>query len=252
MQTFLILFAAHAVGDFLLQTDRDVAEKHRPAILLKHGLTHMAAALLLGGTWDLWLPVTFVAATHVAIDYTKSRYSSGDWKAFLVDQGLHLLVIALVSSMALQPDVLWEELFGSGYYTALAVAGGVILTVRAGAYFMDLAVVPFLTQLNAGSDMGRGEGFEAAERAAASRLRGLRDGGRMIGQLERALIFLFMLMDHVSAIGFLIAAKSIFRFGELRDRTNRMEAEYIIIGTLISFLWAIVLSLFTRWIAGIG
>lgn len=72
----------------------------------------------------------------------------------------------------------------------------------------------------------------------------------MIGQLERALIFVFVLVQQFSAIGFLIAAKSIFRFGELRDRSNRMEAEYIIIGTLISFLWAIVAALLTRLLGG--
>jgi len=36
-----------------------------------------------------------------------------------------------------------------------------------------------------------------------------------------------------------LPAKSIFRFGELKDSQNRMEAEYIIIGTLLSFAWGV-------------
>jgi hypothetical protein len=44
----------------------------------------------------------------------------------------------------------------------------------------------------------------------------------------------------------LIAAKSIFRFGELKDSENRKEAEYILIGTFASFLFALVISLLIR------
>ncbi len=40
-------------------------------------------------------------------------------------------------------------------------------------------------------------------------------------------------------MGFFIAAKSIFRFGELKDHENRMEAEYITIGTMLSFSWGV-------------
>ena len=64
----------------------------------------------------------------------------------------------------------------------------------------------------------------------------LQGGGRMIGYLERSLIFLFMLIDYPAGIGFLVAAKSIFRFGELIAPDKRRQAEYIIIGTLLSIL----------------
>ena len=71
----------------------------------------------------------------------------------------------------------------------------------------------------------------------------------MIGQWERALIFLFVCSGQFGSIGFLVAAKSIFRFGELKDRDNRMEAEYITIGTLMSFGWALVSAYLTWWLA---
>jgi hypothetical protein len=57
----------------------------------------------------------------------------------------------------------------------------------------------------------------------------------MIGQLERSLVFLFLLMGQPGGIGFLVAAKSIFRIAELKDPGERMQAEYIILGTLMSF-----------------
>ena len=65
-------------------------------------------------------------------------------------------------------------------------------------------------------------------------------------QLERALVFLFIMMDQPAAVGFLITAKSIFRFGDIREHRQMMLAEYIIIGTLMSFAYGIFLSYLTK------
>ena len=75
---------------------------------------------------------------------------------------------------------------------------------------------------------------------------GLANGGKWIGQLERALTFLLVLSAQASAIGFVIAAKSILRFGEIKDSHQRKEAEYIIIGTLTSFGWALFIANLTK------
>lgn len=72
--------------------------------------------------------------------------------------------------------------------------------------------------------------------------RGFTDGGVVIGRLERLLIFLFVIAGELGAVGFLITAKSVFRFGELTNKENRLEAEYIIIGTLMSFTVGLVIS----------
>jgi hypothetical protein len=45
------------------------------------------------------------------------------------------------------------------------------------------------------------------------------------------------------AIGFLIAAKSVFRFGDLSQSKDRKLTEYILIGTLLSFGIAITTGL---------
>lgn len=69
---------------------------------------------------------------------------------------------------------------------------------------------------------------------------GLANAGRMIGYLERSVIYLMILLGEPSGIGFLIAAKSVARF-ELVSR-SRAAAEYVIIGTLASFAWAILVG----------
>ena len=73
--------------------------------------------------------------------------------------------------------------------------------------------------------------------------RGFPEGGKLIGQLERFLIYLFVIAGYTEGVGFLVAAKSVFRFGELTDHTNRLEAEYITIGTMMSFACGLSSSL---------
>lgn len=81
--------------------------------------------------------------------------------------------------------------------------------------------------------------------------RGFDDGGAVIGRLERFLIYLFVLAGEPSAVGFLIAAKSVFRFGELSDQQNRLEAEYITIGTLMSFSVGLAIAVAVRWLTNV-
>lgn len=77
---------------------------------------------------------------------------------------------------------------------------------------------------------------------------GLKNGGYWIGVGERTLIYLFILSGVPEAIGFLVAAKSIFRFGEIKDLQQRKLAEYILIGTLMSFTAASVVGIATQFV----
>lgn len=61
--------------------------------------------------------------------------------------------------------------------------------------------------------------------------------GRVIGILERALLYLFVLRGEFGAIGFVLAAKAFARFRALEDRPF---AEYVLIGTLLSSALAIL------------
>lgn len=61
--------------------------------------------------------------------------------------------------------------------------------------------------------------------------------GRTIGALERALALTLILLGEYGAVGWIIAAKSLARFKALEDREF---AEYFLIGTLASFLLAVL------------
>jgi hypothetical protein len=77
----------------------------------------------------------------------------------------------------------------------------------------------------------------------------LKDAGAYIGILERLLVFIFIIVNHWEAVGFLITAKSVFRFGDLKESKHRKLTEYILIGTLISFGIAIVVGLLFKLFA---
>ncbi|WP_438969203.1 hypothetical protein [Nonlabens sp.] len=72
---------------------------------------------------------------------------------------------------------------------------------------------------------------------------GLKNSGKWIGMLERLLIFLFIITNHFSAVGLLLTAKSVFRFGDLSKAKNMKLTEYVLIGTLLSFGIAILIGL---------
>lgn len=67
--------------------------------------------------------------------------------------------------------------------------------------------------------------------------------GRAVGALERALALTLVLLGEYSAVGWIIAAKSLARFKQLEDREF---AEYFLVGTLASFLLALLVGLGVR------
>ena len=77
----------------------------------------------------------------------------------------------------------------------------------------------------------------------------LQNAGQWIGYLERILIITFILIGKIEAIGFLLAAKSIFRFGELNKSKEIKTTEYVLIGTLASFTIAIIIGLIMNWLS---
>jgi len=66
---------------------------------------------------------------------------------------------------------------------------------------------------------------------------GLKRAGTVIGVLERLFTVTLVLLGQYAAITILFAAKSIVRFGEAKERRF---AEYYLVGTLASILFALL------------
>ncbi len=70
--------------------------------------------------------------------------------------------------------------------------------------------------------------------------------GRWIGILERLIIFILVVTDHAEAAALVVTAKAILRFPEISGDEPHLNAEYVLIGSLASWLLAIGVGFATR------
>lgn len=110
--------------------------------------------------------------------------------------------------------------------TVLVAVAGALLVVWAGSPVVAWLVRPYQEQISTN--------------------KGLQSSGRTIGYAERLLIYVFVLADAPAAIGFLVVAKTIDRSGEFTGKEQRKLAEYFIIGTFVSFAYAVTVSYLIR------
>jgi len=69
------------------------------------------------------------------------------------------------------------------------------------------------------------------------------NAGRLIGILERIIMLILVTGGSVGSIGFVLAAKAFARFRELDERPF---AEYVLVGTLLSTLSAVIIAFFIK------
>lgn len=74
----------------------------------------------------------------------------------------------------------------------------------------------------------------------------LTSAGKYIGILERLLVFTFIMVNHWEGVGFMVAAKSVFRFSDLAQAKQRKLTEYVLIGTLLSFGLAVLTGIIIK------
>lgn len=236
------LIAAHFIGDFLLQTEKEANNKSNIFVLLKHAFIVSIVSYVVCGAWTIWQIPGIIFITHAFFDFIKTIFKKKTAFIFLLDQTAHLIVLIILAVIISAGDAVslfWINLLGNSIVKLLIVLTGCIAVVKTGSILIGMAVEPFLEQIE--------KNYVDKKQQEEQINRGLTNGGSVIGQLERGLIFIFILLGHPEAIGFLIAAKSIFRFGEIKESKHRMEAEYIIIGTLMSFGYGILISYATKF-----
>ncbi len=219
---------SHLLTDFILQpkswvTDRN-AKHFASGKLYLHGLITGALAWLLAGV-QYWMVAIIIMITHIIIDGWKSyRNKTITW--FLVDQLLHLLVIAgcWFAIFVQWTDVhkMWQQL-NIQVATWKLITAFVFLTAPAGI------LIGQLTQ---------------QWRIKIDDAESLANAGKWIGITERIIILIFVLYSQFSAIGLLVAAKGIIRFNE-KDR-QEVKTEYLVVGTLLSIGLAIVTGLVAK------
>lgn len=231
LELSLKLILAHVIGDFLLQSDKSVSDKEANKIKSKylyfHILIHGVALIIcLLPSAGYWAGILFILITHYIIDLTKLHLSGkfSSRKLFIADQIAHLLVIALVVK----------------FYEPYAINFGAVVGPQALLLLISLLICTNVTGVIMKLLLSRWQDeLTTPEHSSGNYGMSLKDAGNYIGMLERLFIFFFVVSHQFSGIGFLLASKSIFRFGDLSNTKDRKLTEYILIGTLLSFGFAI-------------
>jgi len=228
MILFIKLLLAHLLGDFIWQPNAWVADKetkkHKSIYLYLHILLHGFLAGIL--VWEIrFIPYSIlIAVSHGIIDLIKLNFQKSNTKRtwFIADQITHILVlIAVVSLYQNNPiNFVW---FDNRFW--ILITGFLFITKPTSIFVKTIISIWSPESPNSHQDDS------------------LASAGNYIGILERLFVFGFILTGHFEAIGFLLAAKSIFRFGDLKEAKDRKLTEYVLIGTLISFGTAIAIGL---------
>jgi hypothetical protein len=222
---------AHVIGDFVLQPDHWIKDKQlkkaKSKFLYFHVAIHACLLLiLLELDSQFWLAFFIIPISHYLIDIIKIylEKSINSRLLFTLDQLAHLSVI-LGLSWFYFPDMSQFEFHLSNEFWYL------ILSVLLLTYVVAVLIKVIMSKWELPEDSDKDS---------------LSKAGKYIGMLERLFVFSFIIMAEWQAIGFLIAAKSVFRFGDLSRAKDRKLTEYILIGTLLSFGFAILIGMFYR------
>ena len=236
---FLILLVfSHMLADFVLQPDRWVDGKKEAGWRSRYLYLHVFIVALLAGSiaWAFLglfpaaLVFTAFFVSHLVIDIVKSRCQD-TVRSFVGDQTAHIIIIILVWIILFHPDF-------SSLQSRLSEPTLISISVVLLSYTVIFQPAGIFV-----SKMTRGwrDKIQEDEKNKGSGGRSLESAGRYIGYLERFLILTFIIFQQYTAIGLLIAAKSIFRYN-----TNRITGEYILFGTLLSFSIAIFVGFFAN------
>ncbi|REC40822.1 MULTISPECIES: DUF3307 domain-containing protein [Chryseobacterium] len=229
---FIQLILAHLFGDFILQPNSWVAEKENKKLksryLYLHVLIHTILSFIFLWNTELWWIAFLIGVSHFIIDSAKLSFQTAKSKKswFFIDQALHIAVIAGIS-------------FYFNEFNFDFLKNQEILKIIMAALFLTTPASIFIKILLS-------SWTPVPETQNNIQTESLSSAGKYIGILERLLVFTFIVVNHWEGVGFMVAAKSVFRFSDLAQAKQRKLTEYVLIGTLLSFGMAVLTGILIK------
>ncbi len=246
MTSFALLLTAlmlgHLLADFYWQPMSWVHDRNRrhfrASKLYLHVLTQGVTSLAVLTLWEYtygWqefsrvlLATVAIMLSHYVIDLAKS-YSNKGVVPFLLDQLAHLIVLVMLSVWFTNKSefytLAWQQLTA---LDTLFVIVAYLLVLNPSSVFIRMMLERINIQIN-------NEGS-------------IPTAGHFIGLLERVLMLSFILLGEYGGVGFLLAAKSIFRFGDLKESNEKQLTEYVMLGTLLSVTVTLFIGVVTLYL----
>ncbi|MBR4970360.1 MAG: DUF3307 domain-containing protein [Paludibacteraceae bacterium] len=224
---FLSLVLAHIIGDFYLQTDECCKQKEtrrfKSWFLYVHAIIIGLLSWIIVPSCNFGLWALLIAVSHFAIDAVKIHCPKGLW-SFFIDQLLHLGILITIPNIYEPAKELPLQMIDfSGSFSMLLLILAILLCMKPANILIKLVL----------------EKYQVGESESCNNIK---NAGALIGNLERILTIVFVLLGQFEAIGFIVAAKSILRFKD----TDTAKTEYVLAGTFLSFGIAILCGLMTR------
>ena len=239
--SFLALYLAHLLTDFVFESDRLVAGKRNSAALayVEHGGIHLlSAALLLGlaspmlvRSLDFYEVIIGLTLVHLVFDWGKLSLVRLTTKAegtlaFVAGQLVYVFPVCVAAAIIAKTP-LHELMAGLTRVQFHAEQTLLLLVVYIGVIFGGGHFVRLVTKPLLRGDLG----------LAGQTTEELQNAGMYIGWLERFLILTSLLLQSPATVGLILTAKSIARYPEFK---SKRFAEYFLIGTLLSISIGIV------------
>jgi hypothetical protein len=248
---FTKLLLAHVLTDFVIQSNKWVDDKKEHGLKSKFFWLHIILSAVLTYIilmdWTNWIIPVFILITHGTIDYwkiTRERYldsrnnrknnnnkkGSEANKYFFIDQLLHLTMI-IIAWLYITNNFSYLFPFIKNFLTdekSILIITAFIIIIWPVGIIVGKITQPFRREIDTYDSLS--------------------NAGNYIGITERILVLVFILLGHYSVIGFLIAGKSILRIGRDNDEEARKKTEYVLIGTLMSFMSSTLIGLLTIYL----
>lgn len=222
------LIIGHLLADFYWQPMSWVNDRNtrhfKAKKLYYHVLVHGVTSALIITLWEytfgwqqlssVFLATSIIVISHYFIDIAKS-YSNKGVVPFLFDQIAHINIIIAISIWLTDNLQFTNSVMALLTNSkALWVIAGYLIILNPSAVFIRMMLERITNHFSSDGSLPL--------------------AGQSIGMLERVLMLTFILLDQFAGLGFLIAAKSVFRFGDLSASKDKKLTEYVMLGTLLS------------------
>jgi hypothetical protein len=245
VELFVLLILAYILADYVIRGERIVQSKNerRFVSMVSHVASYALLAALFTLPWLSWrwfwmlvLQIVLHAIVYIfKIQLLKQKVNI-KFELEVLAIILHGLVIGLTIRLINQPfesvqfwnwiQALYES---KTLYQLCIYASAVIFLIKGGTSLTRSLLEKLKKKTIRTEKIDENEWISDEEYYV----------GQLIGNLERILILIFIVTNHLAAIGFVIAAKSVARFKEMDDK---QFAEYYLIGTMASSLIAILVG----------
>ena len=226
----LLLLTGHILGDFYTQTSEISRNKEKSIKwVLLHSVIYFFTFIIITVpviSLEILLLDIVVAFLHASIDVIKYWYikkKSSKESIFFIDQGLHILCLCIVAYVWTIEGVSIRMLQDADdIFRIIGIPKVLFCKWLLGLLFIHKPANILIQKII------------SSYKPEEKKLEKQRDRniGRIIGTVERGIMFMLMYVNQYSAIGLVLTAKSIARYDKIAH--DEKFAEYYLLGTLIS------------------